>query len=389
MGVVPRVQSKLSRTLQAHREKKLMQDRRTLESTAMKRAMVRVGEAREKGAMAFVECLEVSQEDTMDNPLWRKTLSRSLGSYDAAKLVGRMCHDNSCRQETNRLHATSFTKTEWTSFTHNRVLYQALARYLCERKVQFVVGAMWSFRERVSEQNGRFNTLPMDVTTEAGALFDNHPRRKNKALLLDITIVHHCASSNLESAARRAGKYLVDTVKRKKNKYRGSFPVPCSLLPLAMSTCGEVGSDVHAFIKDFATRREGHRCEIHPNEPQHWRGQSSRSSAAVLFSFKVDTFIPHAPSSLQTRGGACGYPIAPFVRPGVCARAFTEGVTGSDGREEANEAGGRIGVGGGNGDGNGVGGGNGDVNGDGDGDGAGTRTGLEANERTQDGNGDR
>ena len=67
----------------------------------------------------------------------------------------------------------------------------------------------------------------------------------------------------------------------------------------------------------------------------------------------------------------------------------TEGVTGSDGREEANEAGGGIGVGGGNGDGNGVGGGNRDVHGDGDGDGAETRTGLEVNERTQDGTGDR
>ena len=46
----------------------------------------------------------------------------------------------------------------------------------------------------------------------------------------------------------------------------------------------------------------------------------------------------------------------------------TEGVTGSEGQEEANGVG--IGVGGENGDGNGVGGGNGDVNGHGDGNGA-------------------
>ena len=43
----------------------------------------------------------------------------------------------------------------------------------------------------------------------------------------------------------------------------------------------------------------------------------------------------------------------------------TEGVTESEGREEANEVVGGIGVGGGNGDGNRVGHGNGDVNGGG------------------------
>ena len=40
------------------------------------------------GAMAFVECLGFSQEDTMEGPLWRETLGRSLGSYDATELVG-------------------------------------------------------------------------------------------------------------------------------------------------------------------------------------------------------------------------------------------------------------------------------------------------------------
>ena len=98
---------------------------------------------------------------------------------------------------------------------------------------------------------------------EAGALFDNHPQRNSKALLLDITIVDPCARSNLENAARHAGKELADAVERKKNKYRGSFPATFSLLPLAMSTCGEVGSDVHALIKELAIRRVDHRSEIH------------------------------------------------------------------------------------------------------------------------------
>ena len=73
VGVVPRVQSKISRALHAHRGKKLLQDLQTLKSTAMKRAMVRFRGARENGTMIFVECLGVSQEDTMEGPLWRQT----------------------------------------------------------------------------------------------------------------------------------------------------------------------------------------------------------------------------------------------------------------------------------------------------------------------------
>ena len=54
VGVIPRVQSKLSCALHAHRRKKLLQDLQIQESAAMKRAMVRFRGAREKGAMAFV-----------------------------------------------------------------------------------------------------------------------------------------------------------------------------------------------------------------------------------------------------------------------------------------------------------------------------------------------
>ena len=86
------------------------------------------------------------------------------------------------------------------------------------------------------------------LLTEAGALFDNHPRHKNKALLLDITIVNPCAGSNLGNAVRHVGKHLADAVERKKNKYRGSFPATYFLLPLAMSTCGDVGSDPDDFL---------------------------------------------------------------------------------------------------------------------------------------------
>ena len=88
-----------------------------LESTAIKRAMVRFRGAQDKGAMAFVECLGVSQEDTVEGPLWRETLGRSLASHDVAELVGGMCHGNGCLQETTR--TMSRAKTGWSSLTHN------------------------------------------------------------------------------------------------------------------------------------------------------------------------------------------------------------------------------------------------------------------------------
>ena len=83
----------------------------------------------------------------MEVPLRRETLGRSLGLHSATELVGGMCHGNGCWQETTRLHAISCTKTGWSSLTHNRVLHQALARFLRESKVQFVVEGSPSGRE--------------------------------------------------------------------------------------------------------------------------------------------------------------------------------------------------------------------------------------------------
>ena len=138
---------------------------------------------------------------------------------------------------------------------------------LPESKVQFVAEDTWPIRQRANGQNGRLNPLRMDnITKDAGALFDNHPRLKNKALLLDITIVNPCAGSNLGNAASRVGKHLAHAVERKKNRHRGSFPATYSLFPLAMSTYDEVGSDVHALIKKLAIRRVQHKSETHSNE---------------------------------------------------------------------------------------------------------------------------
>ena len=263
------------------------------------------------------------------------------------------------------------------------MLHQALARSLRESKVQFVVEDTWPFRQRASEQNGRLNPLRMDITTEAGALFDNHPRLKNKALLLEITIVNPCAGSNLGNAARHVGKHLADAVERKKNKYRGSFPAIYSLLPLAMSTCGDVGSDLHALIKELAIRRVQHRSETYSNESQHLAEGTEVARLRRQFSFVLQQAL-----SFRTRHHLCrqGVALASTRQPHSQGPASvqvhrTEGVTGSEGQEGANGVGGWIGVGGGNGD------GNGDVNGQGDGDGAGTGTGVEKERRTGTGTG--
>ena len=50
--------------------------------------------------MAFVECLEVSQEDMIEGQLWGETLGKSLGSHNAAERVSGIGHGNGCRQET-------------------------------------------------------------------------------------------------------------------------------------------------------------------------------------------------------------------------------------------------------------------------------------------------
>ena len=75
----------------------------------------------------------------------------------------------------------SCTKARSSSLTHNQVLYQALARSLRESKVQFVVQDAWPFGERASAQNGKFNPLRIDITTEAGVFFDKPPTQKEGA----------------------------------------------------------------------------------------------------------------------------------------------------------------------------------------------------------------
>ena len=149
-----------------------------------------------------------------------------------------------------------------------------------------------------------------------------------------------------------------------------------------MSTCGDVGSDVHALVKELAIRRVQHRSETYSNDSQHLAEGTEVARLRRRFSFVLQQAL-----SFRTRHHLCrqGVALASTRRPHSQGPASVQAhgtgrITGSEGQEGANGVGGGIEVGGGNGD------GNGDV--DGQGDGAGAGTGVEANEGAQDGNGD-
>ena len=158
-----------------------------------------------------------------------------------------------------------------------------------------------------------------------------------------------------------------------------------------MSSCGEVGSDVHALIKVLAIRWVEHGSVTHSNESKHLAEETEAARLQRGFSFVLQQTL-----SFRTRHHLCRQEVALASTRQLRSQGpvsvhahHTEGVTGSEGREGANGVGGGIGVGGRNGDGNGVGSGNGDMNGHGDRDGAGAGTGVvEANEEAQDVNGD-
>ena len=140
--------------------------------------------------------------------------------------------------------------------------------------------------------------------------------------------------------------------------------VPRYLLPsfsLAMSTCGDVGSDVHALIKELAIRRVQHRSETYSNEFQRLAEGTEVACLRRRLSFVLQQAL-----SFRTRHFLCrqGVALASTQQPHSQGTASvqahrTGGVIGSEGQEGANGVGGEIGVGGWNGD------GNGDVNGHG------------------------
>ena len=119
------------------------------------------------------------------------------------------------------------------------------------------------------------------------------------------------------------------------NKYRGSFPATYSLLPFAISTCGEVDLDVHAPIKELAIRQVEHRSETRSNESQHPAEGKEVARLRRRFFFVLQQAL-----SFRTRHHLCRQGVALVsTRPlrsqnPVSVHAHrTEGVTESEGQE--------------------------------------------------------
>ena len=119
----------------------------------------------------------------------------------------------------------------------------------------------------------------------SGATHGKPPQRKNKAFLLDKTVVNPRASFNLENTARHRGRHLADAVVRRKTVASGSFPATYSVLPLATSTCGETDPDVHTLIKELAIRRVEHRPDVPSNESLNLAGGTEKARLRQRFPF--------------------------------------------------------------------------------------------------------
>ena len=107
-----------------------------------------------------------------------------------------------------------------------------------------------------------------------------------------------------------------------------------------MSTCGEVGSDVHALIKELAIRRVEHRSEIHSNESQYVAEGTEvarlRRRFFLFYSrhFHFARVTSSAVALASTRQLRSQGPVSVHAHR-------TEGATGFEGQERANGVGGR------------------------------------------------
>ena len=109
-----------------------------------------------------------------------------------------------------------------------------------------------------------------------------------------------------------------------------------------MSTCGEVDSDVHALIKELATRRVEHRSETHSNESQHLVEGTEVVRLRRRFSFVLQQALSFRTRHHLSRQGVA-LESTRQLRPQGPVSVYahrTEGVTGSEGREGVNGLGG-------------------------------------------------
>jgi len=63
------------------------------------------------------------------------------------------------------------------------------------------------------------------------------------------------------------------------------YPATYSPLPFAIPTNGEVGSDEHGFIKEFAIRRVEYSSEFHSGESRHVTEGAEIARPMLLLSF--------------------------------------------------------------------------------------------------------
>lgn len=72
---------------------------------------------------------------------------------------------------------------------------------------------------RPSDQAEReSNSLHMDISVWHTELFRRDKQREGKALVLDVTVVNPCVSSNLDKEAKGAASAIEAAVRRKTNK---------------------------------------------------------------------------------------------------------------------------------------------------------------------------
>lgn len=80
--------------------------------------------------------------------------------------------------------------------------------------------------------------------------------------MLDLKTVNLCASSNLEQQVKRPGSSITTAIKRKKNKYRDMFPASYTLVLLAVSMCGILGSDTSNYETTCLLTRRAPRRRV-------------------------------------------------------------------------------------------------------------------------------
>ena len=171
-------------------------------------------------------------------PVKGDLLGKSLGSHGAAEPEGRMmCHvNNDCKQETTSRRSISVLlltrdgalspTTKWSTrdrldpCVRSKSYLSSKARSPFDRGLVYRATA-WAPDERNGCQNG-----------DGGVFFASDPKHKDKTLLLNITIVHPCVSTNLGKAARPTEKHLADTIEREHNTtFEARFPpYPLSFL---------------------------------------------------------------------------------------------------------------------------------------------------------------